>query len=218
MLIKPGEHVYLARLLSFLVLGEQLAHDCARAQMNLTSEPGMKKFLAGQARQEGYHAVVFQGASRWLAPRAPQCHDIMEPMEQYRRNVMAAIGRQDFVETIIAEQIILEGLGEAILKILEKGLVKRGAPFQTLRRTLIHQEEAHHAFGLRIINRMLARDEESPTTLNQRAQGYLSLAETLVFSAHDAFKAIDEDANYYWSAFQRNLPPWLQPQNDVVAL
>ena len=37
-----------------------------------------------------------------------------------------------FFETILAEQVILESLGEAILHKLEAGLKKRNAPFNRL--------------------------------------------------------------------------------------
>ena len=134
MLIKPGEHAHLAQLLSFMELGEQLAHDCAQTQCALAPERGMQTFLAGQARQEGYHAIAFQGAIRWLTPKTHQPSPVSDHMNQYRKLLEAAIARQDFVETLLAEQIILEGLGEAILKKLEAGLVKRGAPFCRLRR------------------------------------------------------------------------------------
>jgi hypothetical protein len=131
-------------------------------------------------------------------------------MNTYRGLLEAAIDRQDFVETLLAEQIILEGLGEAILKKIEAGLVKRGAPFQRLRRMLIHQEEAHHQFGLRILTKMLDRDEESYETLRDRTREYLPLAKTLLFSTEEAFYSIDEDPQEFWDDFYRNLPVWLQ--------
>ena len=209
MLIKPGEHTHLAQLLHFLELGEQLARDCAQQQCGLAPERGMQIFLRGQARQEGYHAMVFQGAIRWLAPKVSYSSALTDHMDTYRKLVASAIDRKDFAETLLAEQIILEGLGEAILKKIETGLVKRGAPFQKLRRILIHQEEAHHQFGLRILSTMLERNEESHETLRGRTQEYLSLAKLLLFSAHDAFNALDEDPQEYWDDFYQHLPSWL---------
>ena len=216
MLIKPGEHAHLAQLLRFMELGEQLAHDCAQTQCALAPERGMQTFLAGQARQEGYHALAFQGAIRWLTPKSYQSSSISNHMNQYRQLVEAAIVRQDFAETLLAEQIILEGLGEAILKKIEVGLVKRGAPFQRLRRMLIHQEEAHHQFGLRVLSKMIKREEESYDTLRQRTETYLSLAKTMLFSAQDAFFSIDEDPQEYWDEFHRNLPAWLQTHTQEL--
>ena len=174
----------------------------------------MQTFLAGQARQEGYHALAFQGAIRWLTPKSYQSSIISNHMNQYRQLVEAAIVRQDFAETLLAEQIILEGLGEAILKKIELGLVKRGAPFQRLRRMLIHQEEAHHQFGLRVLSKMIEREEESYDTLRQRTEMYLSLAKTMLFSAQDAFFSIDEDPQEYWDEFHSNLPTWLQTRTQ----
>ena len=216
MLIKPGEHAHLAQLLRFMELGEQLAHECAQRQCALAPERGMQIFLLGQARQEGYHALAFQGAIRWLAPKFYQSSIISNHMNQYRQLVEAAIVRQDFAETLLAEQIILEGLGEAILKKIEVGLVKRGAPFQRLRRMLIHQEEAHHQFGLRVLSKMVEREEESYDTLRQRTEIYLPLAKTMLFSAQDAFFSIDEDPQEYWDEFHRNLPAWLQTHTQEL--
>jgi len=211
MLIKPGEHIHLAQLLTFMMLGEQLAHDCAQAQISLAPERGMQVFLTGQARQEGYHALAFQGAIRWLTPKSVKSSSISDHMNHYRQLIEAAIARQDFAETLLAEQIILEGLGEAILKKLEAGLVKRGAPFRRLRRMLIHQEKAHHQFGLRVLSKMIEREEESYDTLRQRTQKYLPLAKTLLFATQDAFYSLDEDPQDYWDEFHLNLPAWLQP-------
>ena len=214
MLIKFGEHIHLAHLLMFMVLGEQLAHDCAQAQISLAPEEGMQTFLAGQARQERYHAIAFQGAVRWLTPKPHQPSPVSDHMKQYRQLLEAAIVRQDFAETLLAEQIILEGLGEAILKKLEAGLVKRGAPFSRLRRMLIHQEKAHHQFGFRVLSKMIEREEETPDSLRQRIQKYLPLAKTLLFSTQDAFYSLNEDPQEYWDEFHRNLPAWLHTHSS----
>ncbi len=214
MLIKSGEHAHLAQLLTFMVLGEQLAHDCAKAQVPLASERWMQTFLASQARQEGYHAIIFQGAIRWLAPKTAQSSTISDHMNHYRHLIEKAMVRQDFAETILAEQIILEGLGEAILKKIEVGLVKRGAPFQKLRRMLIHQEEAHYQFGLRTLSKMIEKEDESYDALRHRTPEYLRLAKLLLFSAQDAFHSLDEDPQDYWDEFQHNLPTWFHPASS----
>lgn len=210
MLVKPGEHAHLAQLLQFMVLGEQLAHDCAKAQVTLAREPGMQTFLAGQGRQEGRHALIFQWAIHWLTPRAPRSTLISDQMNQYRRLLVAAIERRDFAESLLAEQIILEGLGEAILQRLEVGLSKRKAPFQTLRHLLIHQEQAHHGFGLRTLKRMVTNGEASIDRLCELAPVYLHLGKSMLFSAQDSFHSIQEDPRLYWEDFQRGLPVWFQ--------
>src|SRR5574340_847598 len=155
MLVRPDERVPIARLLRFLEQGEELARDCAKAQATLAPEAGMRSFLLGQARQEGYHAVVFRGAIAWLAPRHLGSCPRLQPLERYRTLIEDAIRRGDLAETLLAEQIILEGLGEAILKRIDAGLVKRNAPFGRLRRILVRQEEAHHEFGRRALDRAI---------------------------------------------------------------
>lgn len=60
MLVRSDERVPIARLLRFLQDGEYFASGCARAQTRLAPNPGVCRFLLNQARQESYHAFVFQ--------------------------------------------------------------------------------------------------------------------------------------------------------------
>ena len=77
-------------------------------------------------------------------------------MGRYRALIEDAIRRGNLAETLMAEQIILEGQGEEILVRIEEGLAKRNAPFERLRCMLLQQEEAHHGFGCRTLDRMFA--------------------------------------------------------------
>lgn len=211
MLVRPDERTPIARLLRFLEQGERLAHDCAKAQAALVLEPGMGRFLMGQARQESYHAVVFQGAIAWLAPRHLGACPMLPPLERYRALVEDAISRGDLAETLLAEQIILEGLGEAILKRIEAGLVKRNAPFGRLRRVLLHQEEAHHDFGHRALERAIAGGRTSAEALRPRGQEYLALTDAMVTTLSDLFESIDEDPSAWASDVKGYAPTWLTP-------
>ena len=115
MFIHPDQRAPLARLLQFLRDGEYLASDCARAQSKLAPDPLMRRFLLSQARQETYHAIVFQGNIAWLAPRHLGACPLLPPSSGVAR-LLKRPSPGDFAETLMAEQIILEGLGEAILK------------------------------------------------------------------------------------------------------
>ncbi len=212
MLIKPDERIPLARLLQFIERGERLAHDCAQAQAPLAPDPGMRKFLLGQAQQEGYHALSFKWVIGWLAPKHMGEVPTLKPFDQYAERLQAALRREDFTESLLAEQIILEGLGEALLKKIEAGLINRKAPFQRLRRVLLHQEEAHHAFGLRILQRAIDRKDMSVEQLRHQAQEYIALAETMLFSVVDLFDTLNEDPKEYLAEFHQHLPIWLNPQ------
>jgi len=209
MLVRPDERVPLARLLQFLEHGERLAHDCARAQAALASELGARRFLLGQAYQEALHATVFHGAVLWLAPRHVGECPVLVPLKCYRALIEEAIRERRFAETLLAEQIILEGLGEAILKRLEAGLLKREAGFGRLRRILLYQEEAHHAFGERTLERAISAGQASPAALRLRAQEYLAVTDEMVLALRDLFTSIDEDATAYVADARRLLPDWL---------
>ena len=156
MLVGHDEKVPIARLLTFLEQGERVANECAKVQATLAPDPESRRFLLSQARQEAAHAVVFQGAVAWLAPRHLGDAPFLPALEEYREVLNDALARQDVLETFLAEQVILEGLGEAILMRIEEGLAKRAAPFGRLRRILLQQEEAHHGFGRRMLERAMA--------------------------------------------------------------
>lgn len=215
MVVRPDERLPIARLLQFLEHGERLAHDCAKAQAALAPEPGMSRFLLTQARQESYHALVFQGAIAWLAPRSLGSCPLLPPLERYRSMIEVAVKAGDFDETLMAEQIILEGLGEAILKRIEYGLAKRQASFGRLRRILIYQEEAHHAFGLRTIERAFAAGLADPDELRPRGLEYLALADDMVTRLGDLFESIDEDPSLYASDAKSHLPSWLAEEGAI---
>ena len=168
MVIHPSEKIPIARLLTFLAHGEQLANKCAKAQAALALDSGSRRFLLSQARQEAAHALVFQGAIGWLAPRHLADAPFLPALEEYRKKLNDALGRQDLLETFLAEQVILEGLGEAILTRIEEGLAKRAAPFGRIRRILLQQEEAHHGFGRRMLERAIADDRTDAEALRRR--------------------------------------------------
>ncbi len=214
MLVSTDERVPMARLLTFLELGERLARDCALAQATLVSEPKMRRFFLQQARQETFHAVVFQGAVAWLAPRQVGRSPFLEPLECYRRYIEEAIARKDLVETLLAEQVVMEGLGRAILERIEAGLVRREASFGRLRRILLHQEEAHHEFGERSLRRAVERGETSLESLRTLAPKYVALTQAMLTQVCDLFETIDEDPAAYLSDAGACLPEWLTPPGE----
>ena len=113
------------------------------------------------------------------------------------------------LETFLAEQVILEGLGEAILTRIEEGLAKRAAPFGRLRRMLLQQEEAHQGFGRRMLERAIAEGRIDAATLRRRAQDYLALTDQMVLALSDLFESIDEDPTVWAQDVRKFLPEWL---------
>lgn len=209
MLVLHDEKVPIARLLMFLEHGERLANECAKTQAALAPDSGARRFLLSQARQEAVHAIVFQGAIAWLAPRHLGNAPFLPALEEYRKLLDDALARQDVLETFLAEQVILEGLGEAILTRIEEGLVKRAAPFGRLRRILLQQEEAHHGFGCRMLERAMAEGRIDAETLRRRGQDYLALTDQMVLTLSDLFESIAEDPTAWANDVRKFLPEWL---------
>jgi hypothetical protein len=209
MLVHPDERVPIARLLTFLEHGERLAHHCSKAQAALTADPGQHRFLQRQARQEAMHAMVFRGAIAWLAPRHIGHTPVLQALEDYRTRLFDALARKNLIETVLGEQLILEGLGEALLNRIEAGLVKRAAPYGRVRRILLHQEEAHHGFGRRLLERAMADGHTDAASLRHQAQDYLELTERMVLALRDLFESIAEDPAAWAADIKSYLPPWL---------
>jgi hypothetical protein len=117
----------------------------------------------------------------------------------------------DLFETVLAEQVILEGLGEAILTRIEQGLAKRDAPFGRLRRILLKQEEAYHGFGCRLLEGALSAGDLKVERLRarSRSQEYLALTDAMVLTLSDVFETIDEDAAAWAADVRTFLPRWL---------
>jgi hypothetical protein len=218
MLVHPDEKVPIARLLTCLEHGERLANECAKSQAELARDAGSRFFLLSQARQEAVHALVFQGAIAWLAPRHLGDAPFLPALEEYRELLDDALARQDLLETFLAEQVILEGLGETILTRIEEGLVKRAAPFGRLRRMLLQQEEAHHGFGRRRLERAMAEGRIDAETLRRRAQDYLALTDQIVLTLSDLFESIAEDPTAWAQDVRKFLPEWLtQPSQEPIS-
>jgi hypothetical protein len=209
MLVRPDEKEPIARLLTFLEHGERMAHDCAKAQAALADDAGTRRFLTSQARQEAMHAVVFQSAIAWLAPKHLSDEPFLPALEEYRTILNEEVAGHNLLETYLAEQVVLEGLGEAVLTRMEQGLAKRAAPFGRLRRILLHQEEAHHGFGRRQLERAIDRGETDRAALQQRAKRYLALTDSMVCTLCDLFDSIDEDAGAWAADVRTFLPQWL---------
>ncbi len=209
MLVRHDEKVPIARLLMFLEYGERMAKECAKAQAVLAPDSGSRSFLLNQARQEAAHALVFQGTIAWLAPKHLGDAPFLPALEEYRKVLNDALARNDLLETLLAEQVILEGLGEAILTRIEEGLVKRAAPFGRLRRILLQQEEAHHGFGRRMLERAMVEGRIDADTLRLRAQDYLALTDRMVLALSDLFESIAEDPTAWANDVRKFLPEWL---------
>ena len=203
---------HIARLFGFLVDAERLAHDCALAQAAIVPDASMRRFLLAQARQEAFHTRVFQGAIKCLAPHGVSSGPPFLPMARYRALLEGAIRRRDIPETLLAQQVILEGLGDVVLDRLSAGMTARGMGFTRLRRIMLGQEHAHHTFGLRRLERHIDAGTASVAALRERGQEYLALTDAMLDHQGSFFETFDEDPTAYASALRRRLPIWLNEE------
>lgn len=133
----------------------------------------------------------------------------MISLERYRALIRAALKRKNFYETLVGEQLILEGLGEMILRRIHGGLIMRKAGFERLTRRLLLQEETHHAFGCRLLERAISVGDVCAEALKLPSLEYLYLLDAMLLSLADLFEFFDEDPSAYGAEVRRELPVWL---------
>ncbi len=94
------------------------------------------------------------------------------PYDRYERRVQAAVDRGDLVEAVVGTQVVLEALGEALLARLDTGLARHGAGLSALRRRILAQEAAHHAFGRAQVAQWLRAGTLAPADLARHLRDY----------------------------------------------
>jgi hypothetical protein len=197
-------------LFTVLAAGEALAHDCALGQAKLTANAHQHRFFTSQARQEAMHRRVFECTALCLAPKGIGSPTVLAPMNAYRTLTESALKRGDLAETLLAPQVVMEGLGEAVLERVDFGLNTRGYGFTKLRRMLMRQEHAHHAFGLRQLKQLFAEGSEIRSRLRERARVYQALSDEILRVQAPLFEFFGEDLQAYQCAARRDLPAWLR--------
>lgn len=212
MRIGSDERTLLARLFGVLAAGEALAEDCAKGQARLAVDGRSRRFFLAQARQEALHRKVFEGTLLWLRPRGCRSVAHNPSLRAYRTLLLGALDRGDLAETLLAQQVVMEGLGEAVLEQLDEGVSTRGLGYSAIRRTLLRQEHAHHRFGLRALQRLVQHDPLAKDRLRQRAEDYLALSDALLKSHAALFEFFEEDPAVYVRNARRDLPEWLMVQ------
>jgi len=209
MFIKVGENEQAARLFCFLMLGEQLAKDCAASQAKQMSNKSMRRFLNSQAKQENYHRIIFQRSMMMLTPKGSNCDAVKKPMLEYKGLLDEAIESNNFAETLLGQQVILEGLGEIVLENIDKGMTNRKFGFKKIRHLILSQEHAHHNFGLRKLDDLANGNEKIRSQLSLRTQDYMHLVQQMLTSLQDLFDYFKYDSSQYFNELNSKLPIWL---------
>lgn len=166
----------LASLFSLLAEGEALAARAANAQAEFCSELRQQRFFRAQAQQERLHHKVFGGAAVFFGgAQSPN-----RALAAYARKVEHALQNQALLESVIAVQVVMEGLGEVMLQRLDSGIAKRGLGFIRLRRLILEQEKSHHRFGESLVTEW----QEQATQMRCISSPYLNLVDEMIDEAH----------------------------------
>ncbi len=198
--------VQIARLFQILISGERLAQECASRQAVLAPDRRMRRFLITQAKQEGFHAWVFQRAASALAPRAKAFDSrASSAIKHFRERLFADLDSGNLAGSLVGMQVVLEGMGTVVLKEMDMALSRHGNRFVPLRRTLLQQEEAHHAFGLRSLERLCADERVALPPLVMAGREYLELSGGILAACAELFQSFGADPRLY----QPGLPSWL---------
>ena len=198
----------IARLFAFLQQAEHLALDCSRQQAELFEDPADRRFLLNQSHQEAFHARVFKAGAGMLAPRGAGSVPGLEALRDYRILTEEALRRGNAIESLLAMQVVFEGLGEVLVKRIDTGFDERGIRglCRRVRHLVVGQEDAHHRFGVNRVQRYLGGGE-LPASLLNRGAIYIGLLEQLIESASPLFDDFDESAHDYEREFNAGLPP-----------
>ena len=199
----------LALLLNMVAYGERIATEAASWQAKATNDPRSKRFFRAQSRHERFHATLFQGGAAWLsrAPLPPE-HRI-RALSDYQQRLDSAMRRENFLEVLVGQQLVLEGIGEVVLSSLEKGMSQHDIGFGKLRSLILRQEQAHHSYGIRLLEDELTAGSTDPETLTSLAMPYLELADILLDDCAPLLGSIEVDASDYREELWSQLPSWL---------
>jgi hypothetical protein len=179
-----------AQLFRIQAAGERLAGEGARGQARLAPRRSARRFLLRQARQERFHAALFERVAHFLDHKDGCERDgrALERLERIRALLADSLTNGRYADAVIIQHVALEGLGHAVLELLDAELPSSGRRFGRLRRMVLAQEDAHCAFGASVL---------SSKAHDPRAMGLvrcmLDEAEALLDTIAPQFRALGGD-------------------------
>lgn len=142
-----------AQLLRIQAAGERCADAGARAQARIAARRSDRRFLLRQARQESFHAVLFERVAQALDSNPDSASDetALASLERIRAALVDAAAKRRYTDAVVIQHVALEGLGHAVLELLDVELPAFGRRFGHVRRLILAQEDEHYAFGARVL-------------------------------------------------------------------
>ncbi|MBA2352869.1 MAG: hypothetical protein H0V78_14110 [Burkholderiales bacterium] len=209
----------ISRVFAALGEGERSARDAARKQADIAPDGKARRFLLAQARQEAFHAWVCDGAVHWLAPDSAGASAlpaaVKRALRRYAERIGTDLAEREFTRSLVGMQVVFEGLGAVVLGKLDIGLSKHGKRFAPLRRILLRQEDAHHEFGVRCLQRLIASDAER-AGLGAACAGYCELSDADLRACSELFGDFDAEIAEYIEQARTGLPAFLAPPRVIL--
>lgn len=200
----------IARLFNVLWHGERIACAIAMRQARVCREPRARRFFALQATQEALHATVFHAAATLLAPRGRTLQTpAIAVLDEYRRRLDDDLAAGDLDGSVVGLQVVLEGLGDVVLKHMNPQLNRHGSRFAPWQKLLLAQEDTHHAFGCRWVRRS---SSAALPALAASARDYLGLGTRLLDASEDLFGYGLSTSVSYGAQLRASLPEALRTE------
>lgn len=205
MRIKTNSRIEIGRLFSCLEYGEKIAHDCALRQAGLAADV-KRQFFLRQAHQEQHHAKIFSRVVLCVTPRG--AGPVPPGLKAYRLRLEHACRRSDLAETLVGQQVVLEGFGELVLSRMNRKFDQRGIGFKRVRKTLLAQERGHHAFGHRMLRDLLVCGQVRSERVSQLTSDYLALVDRMLEELQPVFDVVGADAVCYRQELRERVIVW----------
>lgn len=196
----------LAQLFWLLEQGEAVAARLAAAQGRAARNPAWRRHFATQSRQEAFHARLFGYCAAWVGRRPP----VVSNLREFEHQTLTLVERGEIYASIAATQIVLDGFGDTLLKMLDAGLETRGVGFTRLREMVLAQEAAHQAFGDTALRSAVIAGELSVSDAQSLLREASGLVSELVAEHAELAHAFRRSPTQVLSAFQDSIPVWLR--------
>ena len=211
MMLYPAHSTQLARVFSLLAQGERLAHNAAKRQSQLTltkGNPSHSIFFKQQARQELFHARVFDGTTLWLGKK--HAGKPCAQLEKFTSHVEAALCKGALAESVLAIQLVLEAMGKLILEGIDTRMERYHYGLKKIRSTILAQEAKHYDFGQNQLLTLMQQTNISHSTMRALSQNYHEMANDILDHAAPLFDSLDSDIEAYKQRLTNEIPDWLR--------
>ncbi|MEM8845364.1 MAG: hypothetical protein AAGB35_10035 [Pseudomonadota bacterium] len=194
-----------SQLFHFLARGEEIAAQCAQYQSRLAHDKKSIKFFKTQARQETQHAFIFNQAKRHFKQKN-MTYICQRSLDKFEQKLSSTLNEDKLQESIIAQQLLFEGLGEITLNKVSQGIEDRGFSFNLIRKTILKQERAHHHFGERYIENLLADPDLKIQPIINECKDFMEILNEALYDMSSVLEFYNQSTNEFYQLLMNDLP------------